>query len=133
MTDMIKDISDMHKKFSVNQVVRGLTPEQLDEYWKFRLEMCQEELTETKTAKNADDAVDGLIDLIVFAIGTLDAFDVDTATAWRRVHEANMAKNPGVKAGRPNPYGFPDLIKPEGWTAPTHADNIGLLAKVYDE
>lgn len=139
MTDVFKDISDMHRKFSVNKVVRGLTAEQLDEYWKFRLAMCQEELTETMTAKTADDAVDGLIDLIVFAVGTLDAFDIDPHTAWQRVHNKNMEKEPGVKEGRPNPYGFPDLIKPTmethgwDWTPPTHADNVGLLAKVFDE
>ena len=83
-------------------------------------------------ADEEDGIVDALIDNIVFAIGTLDAFGVDAYTAWNRVHAANMAKNPGVKPGRPNPYGFPDLIKPEGWTAPTHQDNVGLVAKAFE-
>ena len=73
--------------------------------------------------------VDGLIDLCVFAIGTLDVYGVDPNKAWDRVYEANMAKSPGVKPGRPNPFGLPDLLKPAGWTCPTHKDNHGNLDK----
>ena len=38
-----------------------------------------------------------------------------------------MNKTPGVKATRPNKFGLPDLVKPEGWTAPSHTGNHGLL------
>ena len=79
----------------------------------------------------AEDIVDAMIDLCVVAIGTLDAFDVDAYLAWNRVHDANMQKTPGIKASRPNPLGLPDLIKPEGWTSPQHADNIGMLGKLF--
>jgi len=130
--DWVLDISEMHDKFGVNEVVDRLTPAQLRAYLKFRLDMCQEEVNEAREAFEKGDAegvVDALIDGIVFAIGTLDAFNVDAYEAWARVHEANMAKEPGVKEGRPNPFGFPDLIKPEGWKAPSHEDNHGLIAK----
>jgi len=50
---------------------------------------------------------------------------VDAHKAWDAVYEANMAKSPGIKEGRPNPFGLPDLIKPDGWTAPSHEDNHG--------
>lgn len=128
------DIADMHAKFGVNAVVNTLTSEQLNTYLKFRLDMVQEEVNEARKAydeKDADGIVDALIDNIVFAIGTLDAFGVDAYAAWNRVHNANMVKSPGVKPGRPNPYGFPDLIKPEGWTAPNHEDNVGLITKAF--
>ena len=46
---------------------------------------------------------------------------------WDAVHAANMAKVVGVKPSRPNPLGVPDLIKPEGWTAPDHTGNHGIL------
>jgi Phosphoribosyl-ATP pyrophosphohydrolase len=134
--NLIQDIADMHAKFGVNRVVATLSPEQLNTYLKFRLDMVQEEVTETHDAfllKDADNVVDGLIDAIVFAIGTLDVLGVDTAEAWRRVHAANMAKEPGIKEGRPNPDGFPDLIKPEGWVAPTHVDNLGLLPTIFEQ
>jgi len=130
------DIQDMHTKFKVNEVVQGLSNEQLKSYLKFRLDMVQEEVSEAHKAfadKDADGVVDALIDCIVFAIGTLDAFNIDAYTAWNKVHCANMVKQPGVKPGRPNPYGFPDLIKPEGWTAPSHHDNVGLLPRALKD
>ena len=104
----------------------------LAEYLQFRVNFLQEELDELKHSDNADDVVDALIDLCVVAIGTLDAFDVNAYTAWDRVHKANMNKQVGVKESRPNPLGLPDLIKPEGWTAPSHEDNGGLLDKVFE-
>ena len=141
------DIADMHEKFSVNKVVRNLDKEKLKLFLKFRLDFLREELVEAykaagynaeftvtgegnMQAEEAEDIPDALIDLCVVAIGTMDAFNIDAYEAWNRVHEKNMQKEPGIKASRPNPLGLPDLIKPEGWTAPTHADNIGLLSKL---
>jgi predicted HAD superfamily Cof-like phosphohydrolase len=128
----VKDINEMHHKYGVREVVNKFDANKLATYLEFRTNFLQEELNELKVAKTADDAVDALIDLCVVAIGTLDAFDVNAYTAWDRVHAANMNKQVGIKESRPNPLGLPDLIKPEGWTAPTHADNGGLLDKVYE-
>jgi predicted HAD superfamily Cof-like phosphohydrolase len=128
----VKDINEMHHKYGVREVVNKFDANKLATYLEFRTNFLQEELNELKVAKNADDAVDALIDLCVVAIGTLDAFDVNAYTAWDRVHTANMNKQVGIKESRPNPLGLPDLIKPEGWTAPTHADNGGLLDKVFE-
>jgi predicted HAD superfamily Cof-like phosphohydrolase len=139
----VNDISDMHTKFGVNEKLRDFDGEKLKAFLEFRIKFLQEELDEMVKAKEeyeagtlagikaADDTVDALIDLCVVAIGTLDGFDVSATEAWNRVHEKNMQKEVGIKASRPNPLGLPDLIKPEGWTAPTHADNVGLLSKVY--
>ena len=139
----VHDIAEMHTKFGVNQVLRNLDKEKLEAFLKFRIDFLQEELDEMRNAlvdfqsgkidgsKAADDTVDALIDLCVVAIGTLNAYDVNAYEAWDRVHNANMAKEVGIKASRPNPLGLPDLIKPEGWTAPQHADNVGMLNKVY--
>lgn len=149
-TDWVADIAEMHTKFGVNNVIRSLDREKLLKFLEFRLNFLQEELTEAKQAyavllgacqadgevatanavAAADDVVDAMIDLCVVAIGTLDAFDVNAYEAWNRVHSANMQKNPGIKPERPNPLGLPDLIKPAGWTAPVHSDNIGLLSKL---
>jgi hypothetical protein len=63
-------------------------------------------------------------------IGTLDAFGIDSEKAWDEVLKANMKKEVGVKETRPNPLGLPDLIKPEGWTAPSHEDNHGKLHNI---
>lgn len=135
---MIQDIAEMHNKFGVNPVIESLDKEKLAKFLEFRINFLQEELDEMKEAASsmsgiddADEVVDALIDLMVVSIGTLDAFNINTTEAWNRVHEANMAKNPGVKEGRPNPLGLPDLVKPEGWTAPCHKDNVGLLTKLF--
>ena len=127
----VSDISDMHTKYGVNEKIREFDKEKLKKFLEFRIAFLQEELDEMKTATNGDDVVDALIDLCVVAIGTLDAFDIESDEAWNRVHQANMNKEVGIKASRPNPLGLPDLIKPEGWAAPTHADNIGMLDKIY--
>lgn len=140
----VSDMQDMHTKFGVNAVLRGLDREKLKAFLQFRINFLQEELDEMQKAlddydhglmngaKAADDTVDALIDLCVVAIGTLDAYDINADESWNRVHQKNMEKEVGIKASRPNPLGLPDLIKPEGWTAPTHADNVGLLAKVFE-
>jgi predicted HAD superfamily Cof-like phosphohydrolase len=128
----VNDISNMHTKYGVNEKIREFDKEKLTKFLEFRIAFLQEELDEMKTATNGDDVVDALIDLCVVAIGTLDAFDIESDEAWNRVHQKNMQKEVGIKASRPNPLGLPDLIKPEGWTAPTHADNIGMLDKLYN-
>ena len=129
----VQDISAMHTKFGVNEAIRKMDEDKLKKFLEFRVNFLQEELDELKTAKNADDVVDALIDLCVVAIGTLDAFEVDANEAWDRVHHCNMRKEVGIKASRPNPLGLPDLVKPEGWYPPTHVDNVGLLDEIYDK
>jgi len=128
----VQDMAVMHAKFNVNQAVENMSPEVLKEFLKFRINFLQEELDEMKKADNADDVVDALIDLCVVAIGTLDLYKVNAHLAWDRVFTANIAKEVGVKEERPNPHGLPDLVKPKGWTAPTHEDNVGLLKKTFD-
>lgn len=131
--DFVKDIAEMHTKFGVNKRIVELTGPELKQFLQFRVDFLQEELDEMKKAIEEDnypEITDALVDLVVVAVGTMDAFSVDAYTAWDRVHAANMSKQPGVKPSRPNPLGFPDLIKPSGWQAPNHDDNVGLLEKL---
>jgi predicted HAD superfamily Cof-like phosphohydrolase len=131
--DWPQDINDMHTKYGVRNAVKEFDSEKLLAFLRFRLDFLHEELGETEKAAAAnhpidsEEVVDGLIDLCVVAIGTLDALGVDPYKAWDEVHRANMSKEVGVKESRPNPLGLPDLIKPEGWEAPSHANNHGLL------
>ena len=130
MQHWVKDIYDMHTKFGVREAIKKLSPKELNEFLQFRIRFLEEELNETKKAaeeKDAEEVVDGLIDLCVVAIGTLDAFGVNAYQAWSEVQTANMAKEVGIKESRPNELGLPDLIKPEGWTPPSHKGNHGKL------
>ncbi len=127
------DIADMHVKFGVHEWFEANTddPDLMIKYLQFRMAMVQEEVDETRTAMvtgDPEEVVDGLIDLCVFAIGTLDVFGVNANEAWDKVYNANMAKQPGVKEGRPNPFGLPDLLKPDDWQAPSHEGNHGDIA-----
>ena len=143
----VADIHAMHKKFGVHSAVEKLSNEKREIFLKFRLDFLLEELTETykaagykleaevtadKTLKrDPEEVVDGLIDMCVVAIGTLDLLQVNAQPAWDEVNKANITKEVGVKESRPNPLGLPDLIKGPTWQAPSHKDNIGLLAEMF--
>ena len=133
MSDWANDIYMMHNKFGVKEWFdkNKDNKDLMATYLKFRLSMCQEELGETLDAfdnKDPEEIVDGLIDMCVFAIGTLDVFGVDANKAWDAIYEANMSKESGIKPGRPNPFGLPDLIKPADWQGPDHEGNHGNFA-----
>lgn len=134
MSDWANDIMMMHNRFGVREWFEANkdNTELMQKYLAFRMSMVKEEFDETMdaiAAKDAEEVVDGLIDMCVFAIGTLDVMGVDANEAWDRVYTANVSKDVGVKEGRPNPFGLPDLIKPEGWVAPDHKGNHGDLNK----
>jgi len=132
-SDWVKDIYKMHRHYKVHPVIDDMDAEKLKKFLEFRINFLQEELDEMKSAESAEDVVDALIDICVVAIGTLDSFQVHSYMAWDEVLKANMNKQVGVKEGRPNPLGLPDLIKPEGWQAPSHAGNHGLLEKIFKD
>ena len=131
----VADIAAMHKRFGVHDWIKTASPYNLRKFIDFRLDFIEEEFEETQNAHFAEDAeevVDGLIDICVVALGTLDALGVDAELAWNKVYNANMSKSVGIKPERPNPLGLPDLIKPAGWKAPSHADNHGIIARSFE-
>ena len=100
---------------------------------KFRMSLLQEEFNETLTAfieGDAEEWVDGHIDLLVIALGNLHLAGVDIDTAWNEVFRANMSKVRGVKPGREESGGF-DVMKPLGWQGPDHSDNHGKLDDIF--
>jgi len=124
-----QDITEMQTVYGTRDWVAA-NKDKLVQFLNFRADFLQEELDETKRAILAEDAeeiVDGLIDLCVVAIGTLDAFGVDAHKAWNEVLIANMDKSVGVKESRPNPLGLPDLVKGDDWEPPSHKGNYGDL------
>lgn len=126
---MIEDMERLYEKY-------GFYDEDFD--WKklkFRLSLLEEEYIETMGAfdsENPEELVDGLIDLCVVAIGTLNLAGVDTQKAWDEVMRANLSKERGTKPSREKSGGF-DLVKPKGWKGPDHSSNHGLLEQVFNE
>jgi hypothetical protein len=129
------DMNYMHAHYGVHEAMKKLSREQLLEFLGFRFRFLQEEVNEGFKAieeKDAEGYVDSLIDLVVVAVGTLDLLVVDFDRAWDQVLEANLGKEVGVKASRPNPLGLPDLIKPEGWVGPDHTGNHGIIDYIFE-
>ena len=127
--DVFLDLRKMHNHYGFDNY--EFTHNQLQG----RLDFLKEEIEETQEAfdeNNAEEIVDGLIDLIVVAVGTLDRLEVDSWKAWAEVRKANMSKKVGVNKKRPNSEGI-DLVKPEDWQPPSHKDNLGILPKLLDE
>lgn len=124
--DVFADTHDLTKKF-FSDIEYKRDYERLA----FEISRWKEELNETIDAINKGDAegvVDGAIDLVTFILGTLENFGVDGAKAWKVVHDANMSKKRGTKSTRSNSGGV-DLVKPKGWKAPDHSDNVGMIAE----
>ena len=138
-TNFVDDIIDMHWKFKAIDWACKKNKEKdyasLLKFLHFRMECIKEELNETNGAidrKDAEEVVDGLIDIMVFSLGTLNLFGVDESKAWEEVLRANMSKEVGIKKTRPNPLGLPDLIKPKNWKSPSHRGNTGILEEVLN-
>jgi hypothetical protein len=129
MSTIVEDIEQLTTTFEFDKEPLSLTK------LYFRGQLLQEELNEYLDAvyfRKPDDVVDALVDLTVVALGTLAILKVDIQKAWDEVHRANMSKQRGIKPGRENSGGF-DLIKPAGWTAPFHEDNVGRLKAFFSE
>ena len=94
-SNWVKDINEMQTKYGVHEWIQSADEDRLRSYLHFRIDFLREELDETEAALvslDSEEIVDGLIDLCVVAIGTLDAFGVDPYKAWDEVLKANMNK-----------------------------------------
>tara|TARA_R100000656_G_scaffold98432_1_gene71399 strand:- start:560 stop:1066 length:507 start_codon:yes stop_codon:yes gene_type:complete len=137
-SEWLSDINDMHYKFGTTEWVdnmhRSKNYKVLKDFLAFRLDFLEEEFEETLAAFMKGDhkeVVDGLIDLIVIAIGTLDLFKCDADEVWDKIHNSNMLKEPGTNKSRQNPFGLPDMVKPEGWVGPKITEkNCGILPDI---
>ena len=139
-SEWLSDINDMHYKFGATEWVdnmhRSKNYKILNDFLAFRLDFLEEEFEETQAAflnKDPKEVVDGLIDLIVIAIGTLDLFKCDADVAWDKIHHSNMAKEPGANKSRKNPFGLPDMVKPKGWKSPNITkEDCGMLFDIFE-
>ena len=97
----------------------------------FRADFMQEELDEFRKAQkegDLDGAVDAVVDLMYVAAGAMNEMGVAVQPCWDEVHNANMRKKRGAQTKRPGSKGF-DAIKPEGWTAPSHAEYLTITSE----
>lgn len=140
--DLIGDVEDFHHKFDLlydgpPRMLQGKLGE-------FRLKFLREEIHEYSEAmyraeydlefrpelveQRLEQMLDALVDEVYVAIGTAVLHGFNFREAWRRVHEANMHK---VRATKPTDRGgLFDVVKPDGWVPPSHADLVANHAHV---
>jgi predicted HAD superfamily Cof-like phosphohydrolase len=138
--DLVRDLEEFHKKFGLeyNGPPRAL-PEELR---KFRTQFLWEEWKEYRDASVALKTIlgnnpangaivtmlelqlDSLVDLVYVAIGTAYMQGFDFNEAWRRVHEKNMQKVRAERADQSKRGTTFDVVKPAGWTPPSHRDLV---------
>lgn len=135
----MRDIEEFHEKFGLRyrDKPRALS----DELSRFRREFMDEELKEYKdaaieleqcmslrktecVAMHLEDMLDALVDLTYVVLGTAQLHGFDFREAWRRVHAANMKKVRAIYAEQSARGSTFDVVKPPGWTAPSHADLV---------
>lgn len=125
-----RDVEQFHDKFGLHTPRLANLPDQ--ETHLFRMNFLHEELGETENAYlegNISGYVDGLLDLIYVAYGTLLMAGIDAATinaCWNAIQRANMSKerashSDDARSTRKNSL---DVVKPEGWEPP---DIEGIL------
>jgi hypothetical protein len=134
---MLKDIKEMHDKFQVTNFIENNKDNTkiLRKYLKFRLDFIKEELDETFNAyydRDDVEVLDGLIDILVVTLGTLDAFKCKTPEAWKNVFNSNMTKHPGVNETRPNKFSLPDMMKSKTFIKPELKKFTGLLKDILN-
>lgn len=140
--DPVRDIEDFHLKFRLDY---GGPPRSLPESLSvFRKAFMSEELQEYRVSEaqarsekikqegvdlaeyafHLDQMLDALVDLTYVVLGTSYLHGFDFREAWRRVHSKNMEKV-RVKSEEDSKRGsIYDVVKPEGWEAPSHIDMV---------
>lgn len=138
---MWQDVKDFHRKFGLEYTGKPRVLE--GELGKFRVDFMSEEHCEYVAHRDAllltfaedsgDDAntafhlehmLDALVDLTYVVLGTAVLHGFNFPEAWRRVHEANMAKRRAETADESKRGTTFDVIKPPGWEPPNHADLV---------
>jgi predicted HAD superfamily Cof-like phosphohydrolase len=135
--DFVSDIEDFHKKFGLaydgkpriltnelDAFRRKFMQEELDEYEEDALDaqlalMSKSPTVPTLIPELLEGMLDALVDLTYVAIGSAYLHGFNFREAWCRVHAANMQKV--RQASERSEF---DVVKPDGWTAPSHTDLV---------
>lgn len=117
---LLISIANMHKKFGIRACDVPFSAEEKE----FRIVAMREEIQEYEDSGSLVDQLDALVDLMVFALGTVERMGYLAVfeEAFMRVQQANLQKEVGQNQKRGN---FQlDLVKPEGWKPPQLHDLI---------
>lgn len=142
---LFRDVVRFHDKFQLSPT-ENPTHELPNDMVRFRAKFLLEELCEYMRAVglhlahdpeegriyvannsmefDAENAFDGLIDLVYVALGTAFLHRFPFNDGWNRVQEANMAKvrASGADDSRSTRKHSADIVKPTGWLPPVLSD-----------
>lgn len=111
----MKLVHDMHVKFGLDNETGPVLLS--DEEKDFRMAAMLEELYEYRDAQTLVGQYDALLDLIVFAVGTLERHGFPLLEGFEAVMRANMTKSVGQNGAKRG--GFKrDLVKPADFVGP---------------
>ena len=91
-------------------------PGSLDQYEMY-CGLIQEEFEELQAAKDDEEALDALIDILVVTIGAIHSMGADAEGAWKEVMKTNFAKIDRA-TGKVRKREDGKVLKPVGWTPP---------------
>ena len=115
------DIRAMREHYGLHNPSKFDEAQIMDDEWlDFRFKLLIEELNEVKFAMNQSDPVelfDGLLDLVVVAMGTAAGLGMNWDLGWEEVLRSNMQKVRGDAKDTKRDNAL-DLIKPVDWDAP---------------
>lgn len=127
---MYDDVAEFHEK--VLLVKSPEMPTLVSQEWLMeRFRFLTEEINEYIECGLDGDmvgVVDGLLDTVYVALGTLYQMGVPVQPCWDLIQKANMAKVSGVTK-RGNAI---DAIKPEGWVGPETGIAAIILRKINE-
>ena len=130
--DAIYDFNEQVIGLPVEIELNSLTEKQFD----WTIKFCQEELAEFDAAYHDQDLikmVDGILDLVYGAMGTLKKMGVTREQAYQcmmAIHAANMTKKRGAVAHRGSDE---DAMKPAEFVPPDEAIGRILLSPPLDQ
>lgn len=132
MNKLLRNVAEFHERFGL--IYEGLPSELTPEQVNFAHTAFKEEIDEWFHAVASGDVegqLDAYIDLIYFVLGRvyLQGFNFDEA--WNRVHDANMKKVRALNASDSKRNSKLDVIKPEGWVAPSFDDLMEIKSKFH--
>jgi predicted HAD superfamily Cof-like phosphohydrolase len=139
--ELLRDVMAFHEKFGITYEGKPrILPFDLAE---FRMKFSDEEGAEyrdhagqglmaiaagdnVEVTHHLEEILDALVDKLYVDLGTVYLHGLSEAfyTAWVRVHRANMAKVRCENVADSTRGSTYDVIKPEGWLAPSHTDLV---------
>lgn len=119
---IVEDIDDFIAKFGLAEayieadgaVERNLVIRKRIAHLKEEIQEIEDAIDPANRARDTVALVDGLVDLVYIAIGTVQMMGLEFDDHWKAVHYANMSK---VRVHDPDTHKF-GIKKPEGWIGP---------------